>query len=333
MSETKPKTRQYKSRKTPASPYPPVPPRIPEQIESLYLAINHKALDLAIAPFGESIVTSHILYKPGILALARVTFEGTRWEIFHERDVIRVINFPGQMQFADWEKHLIEKWDSSNIRSDAEGLAFYGVEPGFDFSRDNFEALQEQFTDYLLAQTLELSYNPHLRIYRKLDEDEPQFFQRCLESVRELYDHEKKTLKETILRHEERLKEKLEREMREHGGNTAELQSFNPDDTKPGTSKASRSPSKNQAEMDAKESIVNIEDIQRELAIIQKDKEEKLNEFEENLHSLASQRETDLIRVNRGNIKVSRFSLLWLPYTEFIIQEDDRRRVELVRSF
>jgi hypothetical protein len=334
MSENQPGARrQYRARKTPASPYPPAPPKIPESVESLYHAVNQQVLDSATIPFREFIVTSQILYKPGILAAARVTFEGTRWEIYHERDVFRVIPFPGQAQIVDWEQNLVEKWDPSHIKSGPEGLCFYVVEQGFDFSSENFEALQEQFSDYLLAnQTLELVYNPHLRIYRKLDEDESMFYQRCMEKVREDYDQEKRTLEDTILRQEERLKEKLERELREQEINVADFQSYRTVDANT-TSSHQLTPSKNQAEMNTRESMVNIEDIQQQLAIIQREKEAKINEFEENLEMLARQQERDLIRVNRGNIKISRFSLIWLPYTEFIVQEDDRRRVELVRSF
>jgi hypothetical protein len=88
-----------------------------------------------------------------------------------------------------------------------------------------------------------------------------------------------------------------------------------------------------QAEIDAQQSISQMEDIQRELVTIQKQKDGKLHEFEENLIALAKQREKDIVRVNRGNVRTLRFGILWLPFTEYIIQEENRRRIELIQSF
>ena len=74
----------YRSRKASSRQYPSAPPKIPPTIESLFLAADQSVLDKVTSPFQEKIVTSQILYKPGLFAVARITFEGTRWEIHHE---------------------------------------------------------------------------------------------------------------------------------------------------------------------------------------------------------------------------------------------------------
>lgn len=328
----------FRSRKSSARQYPSSPPKIPPTIESLFLAPNHSVLDQASSPFQEKIVTSQILYKPALFAVARVTFEGTRWKLHHERDVSRVIPFPAAGHMADWENTLIEKLDLANASGSAESNSFFLVEDNHDFSPSHFQSMQEQFIDYMTTnETLALIFNPHLRLYRRLDETEEFFLNRCLESVREENDQERKQLLETILRQEERLKEKLEREYREHGLSPSDLQTAKENEAsarlEAQASGKTATLEELQAEIDVQQSFSNMEEIQRELATIQKQKEEKLHEFEENLVALAKQREKDIVRVNRGNVRTLRFGILWLPFTEFIIQEENRRRIELIQSF
>jgi flagellar biosynthesis GTPase FlhF len=330
---------RFKSRKPSARQYPSAVPKIPENIESLFLATNQSVLDQATSSFQDKIVTSQILYKPGLYAVARVTFEGTRWEIFHERDVTRVIPFPAAAHMTDWENRLIEKVDPASVSGSAEANSFFLVEENQDFSPSHFQSMQEQFVDYLTTnETLALIFNPHLRLYRKLDETEESFTNRCLEAVREENDQERKQLLETILRQEERLKEKLGREYREHGlSNQSDMQTAKENQAsariEAQASGKTATLEEIQAEIDAQQSFSQMEDIQRELATMQKQKDEKLHEFEESLVALAKQREKDIVRVNRGNVKTLRFGILWLPFTEFIIQEENRRRVELIQSF
>jgi hypothetical protein len=329
---------RYRSRKSAGRQYPSTAPKIPSTIESLFLATDQSILEKVSSPFQDRIVTSQILYKPGVLAVARVTFEGTRWEIFHERDVTRVIPFPAAGHMADWENTFIKKWDPATASGSPEPNSFFLVEENHDFSPSQFQSMQEQFVDYLTTnETLELIFNPYLRLYRKLDESEEMFFNRCLEQLREDNDQEMKQLQETILRQEERLKEKLERAYREHGLSASDLQTAKENEAsarlQAQASGKTATLEEMQAEIDVQQSFSQMEETQRELATIQKQKVEKLHEFEENLIALAKQREKDIVRVNRGNVKTLRFGILWLPFTEFIIQEENRRRIELIQSF
>jgi hypothetical protein len=194
--------------------------------------------------------------------------------------------------------------------------------------------LQEEFKQYLVTtETFELVYNPHLKLCKKLDETDEQFFQRCLDQVRIEYDQEKRTLEETILRQEERFKEKLEREVRQHGENPLENQPSAPPVRGRQKRVNKQATISHQEEIDVQGSRVNREDIQRQLSELQIAKAAKLTEFEEGLTALARQRQKDLFRLNSSNVRILRFSLVWLPFTELIIQDQDQRRVEQIKSF
>lgn len=313
----------FKARKTPSSPHPATPPEVPLSIESFYFSVDPDVLSQATAGFHQNVVTSQILYKPGLLAAARVIFEGTRWKLYHERDTTRIINFPHVSEFPDWDQDQIVHWDNSRSRSNSEGVSFYMVDSTFDFSAKRFDELQEEFIRYLISnEILELDYNPNLKIHRKMDEEQTQFYTRCIEKLRESHSQEYQTLLDTLERQENRLKERLEREAREHDNALSA-----------GNDEPSGGLDTNRREMDAQATIVDMEDIRRELADIHKSRESKLKEFEDNLDTLAQQIEKDILRLNHSNIKILRFSLVWLPFTEFIIQENETRRVEIIKSF
>jgi len=331
--------RKLKARRTPTSSYPSEPPEIPSSLEMLYQAVNTELLDEAIAQFRDRVVTSQIVYKPALLASARIVFEGTRWGIHHERDIIRVIPFPTDSQMGDWEQILVGTWDNTHSRSGPEGVCFYEADGSFNFRQERIDSLQEEFKQYLTStETFELVYNPQLKLSKNLDETDDQFFQRCLDQVRMDYEQERRTLEETILRQEERFKEKMDREVRQHGENPLELQAVTPNSSagaeQSGRQKRGKKAStSHQEDIDVQGSRVNREDIQRQLSQLQNTKATKLNEFEEQLVGLAKQRQKDLFRLNQSNVRILRFSLVWLPYTELIVQEREGRRVEQIKSF
>jgi hypothetical protein len=324
MNDSSSGKKKMKARRTPSSPYPISPPEIHSSIEVLYYALNQSLVDEASSAFADRIVTSQILYQPGLLAIARVTFEMTRADVFHEREIVRIIPFPPGTSIPDWERSLVEKWDNSNIRLDGEGLCFYAVHNHFDFSPERFDNLREDFIQSLISsEVLELFFNPYAKLYRKPDESEESFFERCLEKLREENEQEIRTLEDTMLRQEDRFKERLEREAR---GTASEMQNNE-------AIGVATSPADHHAEMEAQESKMTIDAINRQFEQWKALKEDKLKEFNENLIQMAHRQEKDIFRINRPDIRIMRMSLVWLPYTEFVVQSQERRSVILVKSF
>lgn len=313
-----------KARRTPSSPYPMSPPEVHSSIDVLYYALNQQLVDESSASFADRVVTSQILYQPGLLSIARITFEPTRTDIFQERDVVRIIPYPHGTTISDWERNLVEKWDNANIRSDSQGVSFYAIHSHFDFSPERFEALKDDFIQFLISsEVLELSFNPYAKLYRNPNESEENFFERCLEKLREENEQEIRNLEETMLRQEDRFKERLKRETR---GTSGELQS------KEAMSVAAAT-TDHHAEMEAQESKMTIDEINRQFEEWKGLKEDKMKEFNENLNQMAHRQEKDIFRVNRPDIRILRMSLVWLPYTEFVVQTQERRSVILIKSF
>jgi hypothetical protein len=324
MNEGSTGKKRMKARRTPSSPYPISPPEINSSIEVLYYALNQSLVDEASAAFADRIVTSKILYQPGLLATARITFEMTRADVYHEREIVRIIPFPPGTAVPDWERSLVEKWDNTKIRLDGEGICFYAVHNHFDFSPERFDNLKEDFIQSLISsEVLELFFNPYAKFYRKPDESSESFFERCLEKLREENEQEIRNLEETMIRQEDRFKERLQRESRGTAGEMQNNEAIG----------VAANPTDHHAEMEAQESKMTIDAINRQFEQWKALKEDKLKEFNENLIQMAHRQEKDIFRINRPDIRIMRISLVWLPYTEFVVQSQERRSVILVKSF
>jgi hypothetical protein len=305
MPETKGGQSVHKARKTPTIIHPSSLPKIPAGIEFLYHSINPDRADQSKAEFQDRIVTTQILYKPAILAGARVNFSGNRWQIHSEKDIWKIVSFPS----------LNPQWNPHDSGAMPEPDAFFLYDNSYDFSAVRFEELKEEFLQHLLSSVvLEIEYNPLFKMDRKLDESPETFLSRCMERAHEEFQKEVHTLTDTLQRLQDRLKQKLER-----------VQVIGKD--LEGTNRNV------QEEIEAHDSKTTVEHIKKEMESLEKMRKTKLSEFEENLVGLAKEREKDILRINRNNVALLRFALLWLPYTEYVIQDEHSRRVELVPSF
>ncbi len=337
MAEGSRGRKRYSARKTPSSVHPAALPKLDPSIENIFRQRSDLLLEQSIHHFREKMVTSQILYRPGILAGARINFHGSRWDLHHERDIWKVVSFPPKPQLAAWEDCFHDSWDNRDSCSMPQGVSFFAYDSTFDFSRERFQELQEDFIQHLLShEVLEVECNPYLKMDKKPEETEGNFLSRCLERAHQELGPETQTLEDTLQRFQNRLREKLDREIREIGKEQLELQAGLTADGMPiQTQRRQRSGSEMdiQNEMDVQESIATIEDIKKEMENLETVSVEKRKEFEENVTQIARFREKDLIRIGRADVEVLRFALIWLPFTEFILQEDDARTSHLVRSF
>jgi hypothetical protein len=222
---------------------------------------------------------------------------------------VKVVPFPAKHQFADWHSNLVPNWKHQDSRNDPEPDSRYDYDSTYDFSRERMAELQEEFLhDLLTTVVLPVEYNPHLKLERKLDETPESFQARCMEAAREEFTKESHTVEGSIHRLEDRLKQKLEREIR-----TLE--------------------SVEEGEGEKRDATLLIDDLKKEMAKLQTLRQTKLGELQETLSTIANERERDVLRLNRGNVTVLRFALIWLPYTEYVIQEENSRRLQIVQSF
>jgi|GEM_PF-4370465 len=323
MTELSGGKKSHRARGTPAAVYLSSPPSITAGIEVVYHARKPDALKQFEKACGEQIVTKHVLYKPGILAIARTNFQGTRWNLHQERDITKVVPFPPKRQVCRWEENLNAAWSFHDSRTDPELSSLFVPDNAYDFSAEHFEELREDFLQHLVStETMKIEYNPIFKLDRKFDESLESFANRCLEKAREDFNQEMRQLEDTLRRLEDRLKQKMDREVREIGTDSSQRDSTR----RPGELHV-------QEEIEAHDSKTSMEEIRKEMTALDHLREEKMKEFEERVVTVANERETETFRMNRSQIRVLQFNLIWLPYTEYVIQENDFRRMEVVQAF
>jgi uncharacterized protein YukE len=314
MAETRGRS-IHKARKTPTKIHPSSPAELPDGVEFLYHSINPDRADQSEADFQDRIVTRQIFYKPAILAGARVNFSGNRWQIHSEKDIWKIVSFPPKHQMCDWSENLNPQWNPHDSGAMPEPDSFFLYDNNYDFSAERFQELQEEFLQHLLSNVvLEIDYNPFFKMDRKLDESPETFQSRCMERAHVEFQKEVLNLTDTLQRLKDRLKQRLDR---------VQVIDKDLEDTNRNV----------QEEIEAHDSKTTIEHIKKEMENLEKDKKAKLSEFEENLAELAKEREKDVLRINRNHMALLRFALIWLPYTEYVIQDENSRRVELIPSF
>ena len=322
MSETSGRRRVHKARRNPTPAYSSTVPSLSTELDVLYRIGHPEALNEYESKRADRIVTSQTIYKPAILASARITFVGTRWSLHHESDITKIVSFPIKRQICQWDEDLSFNWSSQEGRSDPEPSSLFVSASDYDFSTEHFEELQEDFLQYLLAtETFKVEYNPVFKLHRKLDEAQENFANRCMDRAREELTQEMNQLEDTMQRLSDRLKQRLEREVRENT-DAAEL-----------SSARHSSEFDIQEEIEAHDSKRTMEDIRKEMQELDQVRALKMKEFEERLESVAQQREAEVFRLNRSNAHILQFRLIWLPYREYIIQDEHERRVEMVRAF
>jgi len=323
MTEMSGGPKVHRARKTPTIVYSTSPPALSAGIDAAYHALDRSLLEQFEEAWKDRIVTSQILYKPGILAAARTNIQGTRWNLHHERDITKIVSFPPKHQMCLWEENLNAGWNFHDSRTDPEPSSFFVSDAAYDFSPEHFEELREDFIQHLSStETLTVEYNPYFKLDRKMDESAESFSTRCMDKAREDFNQEMHQMEDTLQRLQDRLIQKLDREAREIGADASTM-----------NFKRRSGEMDVQEEIDAHDSMTNMEDIKKEMNVLSNLREIKMKEFEENLVRIAKERETEMFRMNRSQIHLLQFGLIWLPYMEYVIQEEDSRRLDLVQSF
>ena len=106
--------------------------------------------------------------------------------------------------------------DSHPLDRKAEPDAYFADLPPALGAARSLTALKKEFEDYLYYNSsITLWYNPHLKLYSKLDETDKAFQRRRREAAKEALDAEAKKLKAKYERELERVEAKLRREERE----------------------------------------------------------------------------------------------------------------------
>ena len=315
-------------------------PAVPGRTEEYFLPQN-LTLSEAAKRDGRSLPQTAqsvgILYRPVLVAQASVSFSNRRYNLDHEVWQTAVVPEPdrrGVVRWQDYESAVIES--SQLDRASMLDARFQMLETPLDDAK-SMTTMKNDFADWLYRSLeVKVKANETLKIYGGPNVSEQEFAKQCTDAAKEASDAESKKVAEQYEHKIDALEEKLKREERELADDEAEYSQRKQEEavTHAETlfslfSKRRRSVSSSmtkrrmtaKAKADVEESKDQIEDFQKELAVLEKEAEEALAEIQAKWEAVAQ--ETSIIPVTptKSSINVALFGVAWLPH--HIVQVDD----------
>ncbi|MBC7250277.1 MAG: DUF87 domain-containing protein [Anaerolineae bacterium] len=323
------------------SEYSSTPPALPPDLRQVFLPL-HASPKRALSRLEEELEQrlqaeeTTLVYEPCLLALGRVNFVDRKRHVDESKDVSLLLQ-PGDLSdLIRWEDADPVDMSPRDLEREPESEALFGPVPPEINTPAKLKTLTKSFSDYLYReQTLELYYNPTLKLYSQPGESERDFKVRAQQVAREKRDAEVDKLRRKYQRQLDRLETRLAREEQELSEDRAEYEARKREELltagesligllgigrRRRTSALSRAATKRRLTTSAK---ADIEESEAEIARLQKEIEDMRQEMEEEIEAITEkwlaaleEIETRDIKPRRSDVQVDLVALAWAPYWE-----------------
>jgi hypothetical protein len=325
-------------------PYSQVPPQLPSRVKQVFLRAN-LSLDEALARLASERGWSrrskpdhdaYLIYDPALLGLATVRFLHAKSRQTQSEEVAYLLPLDSRSSTVDWSQGKTS-FDRRKAAAKPAPGAYFGELPTDLGDAKRHTALEKEFDDYLYYNSsLTLWYNPHLKIYSEMGENEKSFQRRCREEAADARDEEAKKLETKYRAKLDSLENKVEREEREMEEDKIEYDARKQEELLSGAEtllglfggrKATRSLSTasrkrrmtRQAKADIKESEEAIEEMEDEIEDLKKELKGELEELTEQWAQRIDDWEEEEVRPRRADVQINLFALAWVPRWEVSI--------------
>lgn len=280
-------------------------------------------------PFNATIQS--ILYKPALLASARIRFLDRKYGVDVDQSKTVLINQPEKNGLIRWENFVTNKFFDNLETIPSQDGKYESIDsPLSDAKRMN--ALQKDFSDWIYREfTVKARVNRALKVFVGPDVSQAEFMTMCSESARNAADAQIVKETKSIDKQLKTLNDRLAREQRELRQDEEELQSRKVEELgthaenvlglftgSRSTRKLSSSLSKRRltenAKADVEESIDSIAQYQRQIKELEIQREEIKKTISEYWSGLVNEKEEVNISPKKTDIFVEIFGVAWLPY-------------------
>jgi hypothetical protein len=327
----------------PELPYGKIPPQLPSAVDQVYLPARI-SLREALAQLGrerkwsaraEKDLEGYLVYEPALVGMAKLRFPHTKSRQTHSEEVAYLLSGDA-IGAMDWPQARAAL-DSRDLDRTAEGDVLFAELPSELGGIRSLSSLEKEFEDYLYYNSSRnLWYNPRLKLYSEFGESGEEFLRRCREEAERARDEELEKLRDKYEAKLDRLEDKLEREERELEEDRAEHSARKQEELLSGVEsvfglfKGRRSSSRlssasrrrrmtSQAKADVEESLDAIEDIREDMAELEAEAREEVEELTEKWAALIDEVQEEEVRPRRADVQVSLFALAWLPRWEVTV--------------
>ena len=324
-----------------ASPYAHVPPQLPSAVKQAFLPAQlslDEALKAMARERGGSArlaagVEGTLVYQPALVGLATVHFAHTKSRQTFAREVSYLLPLETEGQALDWSAAPAQLQERDLEREPAPE-AWFAELPADLGDAKRYATLAKEFEEYLFYnETLTLQYNAHVKLYSAPDETDKAFQRRCRDAASQARDDEVEKVEAKYKTQFKALEDKKRREELELEQDEAEHSARKQEEllsgaetlfgmlggrrSSPRLSSASRKRRMtSEARADVKESKEVIQDLEEQIAEIEKAKQKEIDELTERWGEWIDDWQAEEVRPRRTDVQVTLFALAWLPRWE-----------------
>ncbi|MCA9917847.1 MAG: DUF87 domain-containing protein [Anaerolineales bacterium] len=340
IHDTKPSMSVSKAVSEPDLPGEAAKPAVPGRTEEFFLPQN-LTMSEAAKRDGRSIPVNAqaagILYRPVLLAQASVSFSNRRYNLDHEVWQTAVVPEPDRRGVVRWQDYASELIDDRQLdRVPLQDGRFELLEAPLNDAK-SVTAMKKDFEEWIYRELeIEVKANEELKIYGGPNISIQEFAKQCSDAGKAASEEECKKVAEQYEKKIDALEDKLKKEERELAEDEAEYDQRKREEavTHAETlfslfSKRRRSVSSSmtkrrmtaKAKADIEESKDQIADYQKEIAELEDEAEDALQEIQAKWEAVANDMTTIPVTPAKSNISTRLFGVAWLPH--HIVQIDD----------
>ncbi|MFT3895058.1 MAG: hypothetical protein QM730_25820 [Anaerolineales bacterium] len=310
-------------------------PSLPPTIREYYLPQNY-SLPEAFQAAGQSMpgeaMIQGIVYRPALVASAQVRILDRKLGV--ESDITRaaVITSLDRRGAVKWEEHLLNGDALQNADTSPTPSSRFGAIDTPLNDAKLMTALQKDFTDWVYRNSsVTARANQALKVYAGPDVSRADFMKACADAAAEARDAEITKKTATLDRQLKTLQDKLFREERELREDEAELSNRKIEEAGThlenltglfgGRRKASRLSSSltkrrmtEQAKADVEESVDAIAEFKKQIADLQRTREEVIAEINDRWGRVVSDMTEVTVAPKKTDVFVNLFGVGWMPY-------------------
>lgn len=315
-------------------------PAVPGRVAEYFLPNNltlSEAAKRENRPLSPDAQTLGLLYKPVLLAQASIRYLKRNYNLDLEdmrTAVVLEVDRRGVIRWEDWLSAPINP--RSLDRQPAPGARFTPLEAPLDDAKV-VTSLKSDFMDWVYRNAVvKVRANEQLEVYVPPDASQAEFRKQCSEAASRAMEEEIAKLEDSYERKLRTLRDRLEREERELREDEAEYQQRKMEElgthaenvlglfTGSRRRKLSSSLSKRRmtekAKADVDESIDAIEQYKKDIAALERERDEEIQRIREKWAEIADDMTEIPVQPYKKDILLDLFGIAWFPY--YLVESD-----------
>jgi len=306
-------------------------PAVPASVEEHFLPTN-LSLTEAMRADGKSFPDaelSGVLYKPALLAVAKVRFLNRKYDIDLDLQRAALVEEPDKHGVVRWEDHFYQGFPLKQVEQEpAPGARYDTIDAPLNVAKQ-MTALKRDFVDWIYRSvTLEARENKALKVVAGPDDSQAEFMKACAEAARQAadaeiekksaqYDRKIKSLEDRMHREERELREDeselTHRKWEEAGTHFENLIGGGRARRRISTSLTKRRMTE-QAKADVEESQDALEDYKVQLEELYAEREQALAEIKDRWGNVVNDVTEVTLIPKKSDIFIELFGVAWMPY-------------------